>query len=698
MSLELLNSYRIQGKNKTNIISFTAAKNNETIVTNRLPKIEVPTPKDQEPVKLPGVPRELAIKIIEAANNTGVSVADYLSVYLRHLATKVKGVVPEPSVTANVGRTKVTTLIDAKQIFDKTIEFIKSAEKNIQIEMFEMQNLKVDADLWPSGGAEVVPGWSQQQQILDMLIKKKQTNPNMNIQVILDVHKWYQDGFGNYKRHFANMKMIEKLKENNIDVVPYPRPMQGGTVLQHVKFLAVDSKKVLLGGMNWGNHSAANHDACVAIETLPKFKSSEVDNIIEEIFHKDWKFSWQRLAKTKFVPGPVTPDEQDQYKGRAKEIKDENVEYMKIVGKIFDKPEYKNRYNAENLSSLNLPQISPVNKPAIQVLVNRPREYSHISELGDESIGKYIKDRLDTCSSLKAELFVLSHKEIVNKIITRYMEAQKGGRPFDCEILISPGILDDFPYCRKAFHSLEEAGVPIRVFNVNKALQQRLHTKWAVFDNQDLIIGSANWSAVGLENNVATGQRQDYPLTNKLLDARIAEYKVKTDEYEKEVGLKSLYKEDSTIDYVALKERMKAIKADFSKIEVNDMDDITTVDINKLVIFKKLLGYYNLIKIHEERKENYKRGNHECAVVIPNKKIASVFLKQFQKDWEYSTPIVPDGYGAADSSTDVERSVELLEAYAEDMALAEGRAEVSFSGKQHRNFIKAKEPMFNKVV
>lgn len=688
MSLELSETNRLKtpvkkfGNSNLNILSFAAAKKNSTKV--KLPKILYPTKPEDNPVKLDGVPLKLATEIINAANERGSTIGEVLSAYLKPIITKMEGVIPEPSVTVDVGKTKVTSLIDAKQIFNKVTEYIKSAENNIQIEMFEFQNLKIDGDLWPSNGAETIPGWSDQQKILDMLVKKKQANPKINIQVILDTHKWYQDGNGNYKRHYGNMKMIKYLKENGIDVVPYPRAIQGGSILQHVKFLAVDGKKLILGGMNWGNHSSANHDACVSIERNPKYKQSEVDNIIAEIFHKDWKFAWQRLGQTKFVPGPTKPEEQGEYKGRGKEIKAEAVEYMKLVGSIFDTPEYRERFEKGNL---NLPEIKPIDDPAMKILTNSPKEYAYVGANGSESIGDYIKQKIDTCTSLKAELFVLSHKEIVNKIIKRYKEAQNGGKPFDVQILISPGILDDFPYCRKALSLLEEAGVPVRLYKINKDLQQRLHTKWALFDNKELLIGSANWSAVGLENNLATGQRTDYPLTNELLNKRIAEHKPKITELEKELGISHIFNKKSKIDYKELKVRINNIEDDISRIEVNDIDKLDTVTIDKIETFKRLLGYYHLIKIHEERKEKYKRGNHECAVVIPSEKLGAVFLRQFNKDWEYSTPVVPDGYDEAvtEKSSPVEAAPKCY-------------ADIAFAGKIQKSLVTFTEARFNKLV
>lgn len=666
-----------KGVHKSNIIPFTSSDPKK----ESLPKIKIPTPQEQNPVSLPGVPHALATRIIDSANSCNQAIGEYLEGYLKHLSVKLKGVLPEPSTSANIGKTKVTTLIDSEQIFNKVAEYIKGAEKSIQIEMFEFQNLKIDKDIWPSKGAELVPGWDKQQQILDMLIQKKKANPEMKIQVILDVHKWYQDGFGQNIRHYSNMGMLRHLKDNNIDVVPYPKSHQGGTILQHVKFLAVDSKKVIIGGMNWGNHSPANHDACVAVETQPKYKNSEVDNIINEIFNKDWAFAWQRLGKTRFVSGPTNPDEQEKYKGLRKKIWPESVEYMKIVGNMYDIPKYKYRYISKKL---DLPEVKPIENPAIKVITNNPREYSLIGDNGSESLGNYIKQKLVTATKLRAELFVLSHKEIVNKIIERHKEAQKGGRPFDVQIIIHPEIVDEFPYCRKARNALAEAGVPLRAYKCNEEIHQRMHSKWAVFDDKELLIGSANWSVVGLENNLTKGLRPDYPLTNNLLDNEMLEHKPKIDVLEKELGLRTLFDKNNKIDFPAMNKRRKELKSKLgliqdqetiNKIQIEDSE----IKLNKKRInnIKELAGYYKLIKISQERKNTYKRGNHECAVVMESPKISATFLKQFKKDWEYSKPLIPDGYAVNKNDMD---------------------SSVSFAGKHLKDFVKAKEPRLDVLV
>lgn len=666
-----------------------------------LPRIQIPTPHSERPVNLPGVPYKMARTIIYNANASRKPVGVYLAQYL---PLERVGVKPEPSVTAEVGRTNITTLIDSQQIFNKTTEFIKSAKNTIQIEMFEFGNMDVDSHRWSSGGAESVEGWQQQQQLLKLLKEKNkqfkeynEKNPNKpkkRIQVILDTHKWnLKNGNGDKNRFYSNMEMIRELREEGIDVVPYPRSHQQGTNLQHVKFLAVDGKKAILGGMNWGNHSPANHDACIAIETRQGAKNSEVDNLIMQTFNSDWAFAWERLGKTELVRGPLKVEDQWAHGGINRQIKAENIEYMMLVGELYDNPTDRSRYRkktekkAENpdgiqlTPSLDLPEVKPVKDPKIKILTNLPREYSYIGSEGSESIGKYIRERIDTANSLKAELFALTHFEIALKIIERYEENKKyketngkEGRPFDVQIIVDPGILDDFPYCRKVYDALRLEGVPIRKYKVNKKIDQKLHSKWAVFDEKEVLIGSANWSAVGLETNLSAGKRKDYPKYNQMIDDEIDNsFKTPVQETEEKFGLSSIFDENGTVIYDKLKSRKNSIKNETKKLTASDDDpptvsiktvfssenitdkdieqgaedkkpeetqetEITKIELTEknLHQLQRLHAMYKEVKELLNRKKTYVRGNHECAVAVENKDIADTFLKQFKKDWDYS--------------------------------------------------------------
>lgn len=600
----------------------------------QIPKPIVKTPKKDHPVALEDVSFFVAKKIAENANKLGLSRTEYLIQNIKSLAY-IPQVIPEDSKTAIVGRTNVTTLIDGGQIFDKAVEYIKSAQDSIQIEMFEFQHPSIDGHKWPSNGAEAVDGFEEHNSLLPMIIKKKKENPNLKVQIILDAHKWYMDGTGAPTRHYNNQDMIRYLKLNGIDVVPYPRPAQSGAALQHVKLVAVDGKKLIIGGMNWGTHSTANHDACVALETRDGYKNSEVDNILTEIFNKDWAFSWQRLGRTKIVAGPLTEDEQQFYKGLNKEIKDENVEYMKIVGKLYDNEKDKNRYDEKDLSKLDIIKRNPVENPAIKVLSTKPRELAYIGEQGSESIRQYVMDKVKTAKKIRAELFVLSDKEIIQTIIDRVHKGE-----LDAKIIVDPSIIEEFPYCNTAYQKLVENDIDVRQYKTDAKITQRMHGKWAVFDDKEVLIGSANWSAMAMNQNLKKGQREDYEKYTEEINREIVGYLKTVEKYEDALGLPPLIRKK--LDYKEVLLRRRKIKKAVNEInetgsaKIRLQDKIYEFGVKDRSDLNTVKGYYKIIIDRNNAKEKYKRGNNEAAIAFEKPILARVFLKQFEKDWKHS--------------------------------------------------------------
>ena len=610
------------------------ASNPQDSYQKQIPKPVVKTPKKDHPVALEDVSFFVAKKIAENANKLGLSRTEYLIQNIKSLAY-IPQVIPENSKTAIVGKTNITTLIDGEQIFDKAVEYIKSAQNSIQIEMFEFQHPSIDGHRWPSNGAEVVSGFEQHNSLLPIIIKKKKENPDLKVQIILDAHKWYMDGTGIPTRHYNNQDMIRYLKKNGIDVVPYPRPAQSGAALQHVKLVAVDGKKLIIGGMNWGTHSTANHDACVAVETRPGYKNSEVDNILNEIFNKDWAFSWQRLGRTKIVAGPLTEDEQQFYKGLNKEIKDENVEYMKIVGELYNNDEDRNRYDEKNLEKLDIIKRNPVENPAIKVLSTKPRELAYIGEQGSESIRRYVMDKVKTAKKLRAELFVLSDKEIIQTIIDRVHNGE-----LDAKIIVDPSIIEEFPYCNTAYQKLVENNIEVRQYKTDAKITQRMHGKWAVFDDKEVLIGSANWSAMAMNQNLKKGQREDYEKYTDLINKEIVGYLKTVEKYENAVGLPPLIRKK--LDYKEVLLRRGKIKKAVNEInetgsaKIRLQDKIYEFGVKDRSDLNTIKGYYKIIIDRNNAKEKYKRGNNEAAIAFEKPILARVFLKQFEKDWKHS--------------------------------------------------------------
>lgn len=607
---------------------------------------------------LSNISANLVDEIEKRAYKAGMSTTEWLKTYLKlDLKPKVMAVASKSAV---VGNARVTTLIDGQQYFKKALEFVKGAEKSIQVEMFEFQNLSVDGKYWAQNGADKVPGSKEQQQLLWNIIKKKEANPDMKIQIILDSHKWYIDGKGNHTKHFGNQDMIRFLKEKGIDVVPYPKASQQGAALQHIKLVIVDGKKALVGGMNWGTHSTANHDGSVAIETLPNKMNSEVDNLMAEHFNPDWKFSWQRIGETDFVAGPLNKEQQALYKGKDKEIKQECVDYYNLLSEFFCTEEAKNRYKD---GKLDLIKPHPMTTPTIKVLGTKPRELALVGEKGMESSRDYLMDKIKTCKKIRGELFVLTDKELVKTIIDRYKKGE-----LDAKFIIEASIKQQFPYCENAFDELQEAGVPVRVYKADKETNQRMHAKWAVFDNKEVMIGSTNWSSQGLNQNLSTGRRSDYKLATAEIDSRIVESFNQVRANEEKLSLSAIDWDGSETAYDQLKNRRKILKNAYNSLKKTgyanfELDDKQYEIMNssrQIVVKNKegvakdfeydskngkdplselrtVLGYYAIIQRRQLSKQKFARGNNEISVAFESPSLAkNVFIKQFDMDWDYS--------------------------------------------------------------
>lgn len=635
--------------NSHNVVNFGAKK-----VPNFIsPTFTNPIMPDAGPPlsMIKNIPVKMVQEIEELAYKKGIATATLIATAL---GLKSASNNPEPvaSKSAVVGNSRVSTLIDGEQYFKKAIDTVKNAKSSILLEMFEFQNLSVDGNYWAKNGATNTPGAKEQQQLLWEIVKKKEENPDMKIQIILDSHKWYIDGKGNRVKHYGNQDMIRFLKEKGIDVVPYPRAAQQGSNLQHKKLLVVDNKTALLGGMNWGTHSAANHDMNVVIERLAKKKNSEVDNIVNEIFIPDWKFSWERLGETRLIAGPLSEEEQSNYSGINKEIKQENVQYNELLKEFYDTPEAKNRYRENRLDLVN---TNPVENSKIKILQTRPNELENIGEKGLETTREFVMEKLNTAKKLRAYSFVLTDKEFIETLSRRYNAGE-----LDAEIIVED---HSFPYCRSALEKLMESGVPVRIYNSNQNTNQRMHAKCLVFDDKTVVIGSTNLSGQGLTQNLDRGFRDDYEYTVSTIDEKILETLSNVKERETKLQLEPMNWTGSKEDYEKLKTRQNEIKKAYTKLKNNgkvnfELDGKTynfekdirhvTVD-GKQYDFKEndgkdalaelrtIIGYYNIIKIQHNSKPKYKRGNNELMVAFDSPSLAkNVFEKMFKADWAFS--------------------------------------------------------------
>lgn len=607
-------------------------------------RLKCPPPKDGPYGALQKIQRRIIQQLEREAYVEGTSVSELLAKKLGFSSHKAS-VHPVPSKTIRVDNLRVTSLIDGGQIFKKTLEYIEGSKKSIQIKMFEFQNLKIDGGVWPRNGAEHLPGTEDQQKILERLVKKKQSNPDMKIQMILDAHKWYIDGTGQRKRHYGNQEIIKYLNEKGIDVVFYPKD----AMIQHEKVLIVDGEKAVVGGMNWGNHSCANHDACFAIEKV-KGKNSFVDNLMHD-FNIDWKFSWYKIGKKRFVDGPLNEAEQAKYKGVNKIIKEENVHFYNLLKDFYDTPEARTRYAQ---GRLDLIEASPVENSPIKIWRTKPRELAEIGESGKEEILEAIMDKVQTAKKIRGELFFFTDKEIVKTIIKRV----KAGE-LDAKFIIEKNV---FPYCENAYDEMKAAGIDIRIYKGDKKTNQRMHAKWTVFDDEEIFMGSANWTSRALRQNVKTGMRHDLPLNTAEIENKILYFINEVRPHEDKLKLPNVQWDGSSGMYEELKYTRSLLKAVYHKLNetgeasfslggrnysFKESEKAVTVDGKKypfkknddrtvMTELRKIKEFYNQIKKKHLSKERYQRGNNEIAIGLKSANMAKTFLKQFDLDYAYS--------------------------------------------------------------
>ncbi len=332
--------------------------------------------------------------------------------------------------------TTVESLLGSRQIFDKVQHVLSTAKHAVLVDLYNLQS----HELYPERSSPVgTPGSEVQASLLQRLIGLRQENKN--VRVVLDNSKQTprknEEGKleGPFEA-FNNDRAHAHLLANQVDSRLYPQKVASKS---HVKILIGDNDQAVISGMNWGNHSAANHDAGVYI------KGPDARNIFHKVFRPDW---------------------------------------ITAGGKRND-----------------LPFIMPFRQGKIEVLQTSGLQAEQGAK--DEIRSAILQQINEAKESVHAELFVLTHKAIVDALIAKHAALKQNGKE-GVKLLVDPGLFFQFPNCRSGIQKLAEAGVPIRFFNANRNTEEKLHAKWAVFDAKNVIMGSANWSALGLESQLET--------------------------------------------------------------------------------------------------------------------------------------------------------------------------------------------------
>ena len=126
-----------------------------------------------------------------------------------------------------------------------------------------------------------------------------------------------------------------------------------------------------------------------------------------------------------------------------------------------------------------VPADSPTVSPEPELLTSYP----------DDEVGRAVVQELRTARrSIEVEMFVMTDADTVRAL----QDAARRGLPV--QVLFDPG--QDLN--QAAIIQLRAAGVACRYYRTSG---EKLHAKTAVIDGEELIIGSANWTASGFRHN-----------------------------------------------------------------------------------------------------------------------------------------------------------------------------------------------------
>ncbi|MBT9585268.1 HD domain-containing protein [bacterium] len=101
----------------------------------------------------------------------------------------------------------------------------------------------------------------------------------------------------------------------------------------------------------------------------------------------------------------------------------------------------------------------------------------------------------DAKESVHCELFFLTDWSILKAL------TDAKARGVDVKVLLNPSQIGDTKHNERAYDQLTKAGCDVKWFSPNEETGSKLHAKIGIFDGQEVILGSANWSGTGLTWN-----------------------------------------------------------------------------------------------------------------------------------------------------------------------------------------------------
>ncbi|MBI6546880.1 MAG: phosphatidylserine/phosphatidylglycerophosphate/cardiolipin synthase family protein [Cyanobacteria bacterium NC_groundwater_1444_Ag_S-0.65um_54_12] len=310
---------------------------------------------------------------------------------------------------------------DREAIFPAAKRLIEGAKNDIQIDMFYM-------------------GGQIGEEIAAQLVGKKRAG--------LDVKFMYDPGLG-YKEVIKKTvrPVLKVLKDGGVEALPFPVSKLRGVApikADHNKFLIVDGKHALVGGMNFADVNAPNHDVMVEV-------SGNSARYMRAVFMRSWALAGgqprQDNKENIVVPDPETSATEDT-------------------------PAQEEAVSVTHSGLFGFPT-----RPQVVSLIDNARR------------------------RIWLEMFVLADDDICERLIAaakRGVEVKVITDPNKFAFGISIGGIPNLGAVRK-FH-----GTPVQIQFYDTNPDQQMHIKMCIFDDERVAVGSTNWTKAGFDSNCET--------------------------------------------------------------------------------------------------------------------------------------------------------------------------------------------------
>ncbi len=329
----------------------------------------------------------------------------------------------------------IELLIDGEEIYERAVQMIERAQRTIRFNMF----------LW---------GGSVGHRVMEAMVKAQERGVSVQIitmptswldRITTPLQNWAaKNSKDNHLPVYKGIK--EEAKAAGLRVAEYPVGKLnkfGFSKADHNKLLSIDSTEALVGGMNFADCIAKNHDIMLWISGPAVLE-------LEETFADNWRFCGEKdpLAQQ---ASPCWTDERLL------------SEATKIRGRA----------------------IGRVTCTYSNAVKNATR--------------KLVEDAIDNAEKkIRIIMFVLTDDAIVDKIIAAHE------RGVDVMVLVDPNChafgmkLPGLPNLTTV-RQLKKAGITVKAYKAQDGYQ--CHIKAGMFDDKYTIVGSTNWTTAGFDCN-----------------------------------------------------------------------------------------------------------------------------------------------------------------------------------------------------